>query len=635
MVSPDGTAVVFPGTRPDLDHDRNDTQLYRVPLEGGPAVRLTREGSSNRDPAFSPDGTRVAFTSNRSGVNQVWILPGSGEAYPVTRRALGAERPVWFPDGKRLLVHGPVYRDVQDEEGIRQREDERKESPPSHRLIDSLMFRHWDAWTDDKVNHLFVVDAGTGEARDATPGPHPVPPVSLGGAPDYAVSPDGTEVCFASLRDPRPAVSTGIQVWRIPARGGEPERISTFDGANAHPAYSPDGSRIAFCGMRRAGYEADRGELLVFDRKSGRVREVAPGFDRPAGAPVWTPDGERILFAAQDRGRTRIWVVPASGGEPVPVTAEATDHRPAVTPDGNTLVFARETLTAPPEIHSVPLAGGEPRNLAPVNRAVLDRLVRNEAEEFHYQGAGGRRIHGFLLKPPGFTAGTKYPVVFLIHGGPQSAFGLDFHERWNAQLFSSRGFVTVMINPRGSTGYGQDFTDAIRGEWGGACYRDLVRGFDHVLETFPFCDRGRTAAAGASFGGYMVNWIAGQTDRFRCLVSHDGIFNTEMMEYATDELWFTEWEFGGLPWERPEEYRKWSPHRHVGSMKTPTLVVHGEQDFRCTVNEGFTFFTALQRRGVPSRLLYFADEGHWVLKPKNRRTWYGTVLDWLETYLKD
>ncbi len=258
----------------------------------------------------------------------------------------------------------------------------------------------------------------------------------------------------------------------------------------------------------------------------------------------------------------------------------------------------------------------------------------NEAEDFWFEGAEGARVHGMLVKPPDFQEGRRYPTVFLIHGGPQGMFGLDFHERWNPQLFAAPGYVVVMINPRGSTGYGQAFTDAIRGEWGGACYRDLERGFDHVLETFPFCDPERTAAAGASFGGFMVNWIAGHTDRFRCLVSHDGIFNTEMMDWATDELWFTEWEFEGAPWENPEAYRRWSPHLHVESMKTPMLVIQGEQDFRCPASEGLNLFTALQRRGVPSRLLYFEDEGHWVLKPRNREVWWRNVLGWLERYLQ-
>jgi dipeptidyl aminopeptidase/acylaminoacyl peptidase len=635
-VSPDGRSVVFTATRPDREQNRNRSHLYRVPVEGGEPVRLTFEGSANTAPAFSPDGRWIAFTSNRADdTSQIFVLPAAGgEARRVTSLRLGARTPVWFPDGKRLLAASPVYRDTNDQAEIERGEDEAKKEGVRPRLIDSLMFRHWDAWTENKLNHLFVVDVASGEARDLTPGPYPVPPRSLSGSPDYAVSPDGSEVCFVSLRRDDQAVSTNLNLWTVPADGGEPKRLSRWDGANAYPAYSPDGSSIAYGGMRTPGYEADRIELLVVDRKSGGVREAAPDFPESVGAPVWSPDGSRLFFAANDAGRTRIYGIPAAGGIPEPLTAEASDHAPVIAPDGKTVVFVRETIAAPPGIFAVGTAGGEPRALADLNAAVLAELNLPGIEDFWYEGAKGAKVHGMLLRPPGFTQGKRYPVVFLIHGGPQSMFGLDFHERWNAQLFASRGWVVVMINPRGSRGYGQAFTDAIRGEWGGDCYRDLVLGFDHVLETFDFCDPARTAAAGASFGGYMVNWIAGQTDRFRCLVCHDGIFNTEMMEFATDELWFTEWEFGGLPWESPEEYRKWSPHLHVRDMKTPMLIIHGEQDFRCVPEEGLTMFTALQRRGIESKLLYFPDEGHWVLKPRNREVWYATVLDWLEAHLE-
>jgi dipeptidyl aminopeptidase/acylaminoacyl peptidase len=635
-VTPDGAWVFFVGTRPDPDQNRNVSHLYRVPLDGGKAVQITRHGTSNGDHEISPDGKWVAFTSNRSGISQVWVLPvDGGEARQVTTLKLGARRPAWFPDGKRFLAISAVYRDTGDQEEIARREEAREKEKPGYRVIDRLMFRHWDAWTDDKVDHLFAVEVESGKAQDLTPGPYPVPPLSLTGDPDYAVSPDGSEICFVSLREDALATSTNTNLWTIPASGGEPKRISPWDGCNAFPAYSPDGSRIAYLGMRRAGYEADKRELVILDRKTGKITEVAPGLRGSAGVPVWSPDGERIHFAAQDEGRMRVYAVDADGGEPVELTGHATDHDPAVSPDGEWLVFARETLNAPPEIWRVPSGGGKDEALTRLNAENLAGLEMNEAEDFWFEGAKGARVHGMIVMPPRFETGKKYPTVFLIHGGPQGMFGLDFHERWNVQLFAAQGYVTVMMNPRGSTGYGQEFVDAIRGEWGGACYEDLRRGFDHVLATFDYCDPGRTAAAGASFGGFMVNWIAGQTDRFRCLVSHDGIMNTEMMDWATDELWFTEWEFGGAPWEAPEEYRKWSPHLNVENMKSPMLVIQGEQDFRCPVSEGLDLFTALQRRGVPSRLLYFEDEGHWVLKPKNRRVWWETVLGWLEKYLKD
>jgi dipeptidyl aminopeptidase/acylaminoacyl peptidase len=636
---------VFVATRPDLEKNRNQSHLFRVSIDGGEVVQLTRRGSSNTEPALSPDGRWIAFTSNRADKTpQIWMLPAAGgEARQITKLRLGARRPVWFPDGNRLVAISPVYPDTIHQSQIEKREDELKEKGPGPRVIESLMFRHWDSWSEDKIDHLFVVEVESGDVRDLTPGPYPVPPRSLGGTPDYAVSPDGNEVCFVSLREPDKAhftesnfqaLSTNLNLWVVPSGGGEPRRISPWGGVNAFPAYSPDGSRIAFTGMRRAGYEADKRELLICEPKSGAIEEVAAGFDQSVGPPVWSPDGKKLYFAAQDRGRSRIYSVSAGGGEPEAVTEKAVDTTPFVSPDGKTLIFARQTATAPPEIYRVGTGGKGQRTLTSMNEKLLGELELQDPVDFWFEGANDERVHGFILKPPGFEAGKKYPVVFLIHGGPQSAFTLDFHERWNAQLFASPGFVVVQINPRGSTGFGQEFTDAIRGEWGGATYEDLSRGFDYVLGKYEYCDPERTAAAGASFGGFMVNWIAGRTDRFKCLVSHDGIFNTEMMDFATDELWFTEWEFGGAPWESPESYLKWSPHLHVDKMKTPLLVIQGEQDFRCVATEGLTLFTALQRKGVPSKLLYFPDEGHWVLKPKNRKVWNETVLGWLEKYLK-
>jgi len=635
-ISPDGRQVVFTATRPEREANRNQTHLYRVPLDGGGPEQLTRRGGANTDPTFSPDGQWIAFTSDRADeVNQIWVMPADGgEARQVTRLRLGAKRPVWFPDGKRLLVTSPSYPGLATEELIIKREDERKESGATHRVIDSLMFRHWDRWTEGKVDHLFVIDVETGAGRDLTPGPYPAPPLSLTGVPDYAVSPDGKEVCFVSLRDDRQALSTNTNLWTVSSEGGEPKRVSHWNGCNAFPVYSPDGERIAYCAMRRAGYEADKRELLILDRATGDVREVAEGFDLSVGPPVWSPDGKRLYFGAEAKARRHLFTVEAKGGEPEALTsADGVDGSPVVSPDGKVLVFTRETMTGPPEVFRASSKGGKERPLTALNEAVLAELDMAEGTEFWFEGAQEARIHGILLKPPGFDPKKKYPVVFLIHGGPQSAFTYDFHERWNTQLFAAPGHVVVMMNPRGSTGYGQEFTDAIRGQWGSACYEDLTRGFDHVLATFEFTDPERTAAAGASFGGFMVNWIAGKTDRFRCLVSHDGIVNTEMMDYATDELWFTEWEFEGAPWENPEAYLRFSPHLHVKDMKTPMLVIQGEQDFRCVVTEGLTLFTALQRRGVPSRLLYFPDEGHWVLKPRNREVWYETVLGWIGKYL--
>ena len=634
--APDGRRLVFAVKQPNLDENRNEVQLFEMePGSGAPPRRLTGAGTVNSDPAFSPDGSLLAFTSNRSGERQIWLLPTTGgEARQLTHLPGGASRPVWFPDGQRLLVISSVFADASADAEVKARLEAAKARRASGRVIDSLMFRHWDSWRDDRLDHVFLVDAETGTARDLTPGPWPAPPLSLSGPPDYAPSADGRHVFFTSLRDADLARSTNINIWRVPVEGDSPpERVSPGEGCNLYPTPSPCGRYLAFCAMARAGYEADRLRLVRLDLRTGELLEVARDFDRSVTAPVWTPDGAWLVFSAEDEGTCRIWCVPSSGGTPTPLTGGGTDRAPALLADGRTVVYEHQDLLGPPDLFSVPLTGGASRRLTALNAETLAEVELHDGEEFWYEGAAGLRCHGYLIKPPGFEPGQRYPVVFLIHGGPQGAFGRDFHERWNAQLFAAPGYVVVLLNPRGSTGFGQAMTDAIRGEWGGACFEDLERGFDHVLAHYPCCDPTRLAAAGASFGGFMVNWIAAHDHRFRCLVSHDGIFNTEMMEYLTDELWFTEWEFEGVPWENPTAYRQYSPHLCVESMRTPMLVVQGEQDFRCTAAEGLGLFTALQRHGVPSRLLWFSDEGHWVIKPANRELWWSTVHAWLARWL--
>ena len=633
--SPDGSRLVFVVKQPDLDENANRMQLWELPLPSGQPRLLTTIGSVNFEPAFSPDGTMLAFTSNRADGRQVHLLPmDGGESRQLTTLPGGAWCPVWSPDGRSLLVTSSVFADATADDDVKARIQAEKDRKSSGRVIDGLMFRHWDSWLEDRVSHIFRVDVGSGRTLDMTPGCWPAPPLSLSGAPDYCTSADGKYVYFTSVRDAELARSTNVNIWRVCSKGGTPpERVSPGDGCNIFPSLSPCGRYLAYCTMERAGYEADRLRLVRMDLETQELVELCADFDRMVMAPSWSADGQWLIFHAEDHARSRIYRVPSSGGTPEPITADATDRGEVLSGDGNTVFFERQTLQGPPEIHAVPFAGGPATALTSLNASQLAELDLPAAEDFYYEGADGLRCHGVVARPPGFDPTQRYPVVFLIHGGPQGAFGHDFHERWNAPLFAAPGYVVVMLNPRGSTGFGQAMTDGIRGEWGGKCFEDMQRGFDHTLANFPFCDPERMAAAGASFGGFMVNWIAAHDHRFRCLVSHDGVFNTEMMEYLTDELWFTEWEFEGTPWSNPTAYRRYSPHLHVEKMNTPTLVIQGEQDFRCTGAEGLGLFTALQRRGVPSRLLWFPDEGHWVVKPANRAQWWATVHDWLAKWL--
>ena len=396
----------------------------------------------------------------------------------------------------------------------------------------------------------------------------------------------------------------------------------------------PDGRYLAYRAMERAGFEADKHRLILRDVATGTVTDLTGHYDRSVREFLWAPGGEGIYFNADDVGHRAIFHIDLASKEVKRLTEGTCNTSLQITPYGQTLVFLRQSMNAPAEIYKLDLATGEETQLTHSNDSLLAQLEMNPAEEFWFKGAGGARVHGFLLKPPHFDPARKYPLLFLVHGGPQGAWSNSFHFRWNAQLFASPGYVVVMINPRGSTGYGQKFTDQISGDWSGKVYKDLMKGLDYVLATCDFIDPDRLAAAGGSYGGYMMNWFEGHTDRFKALISHAGVFNLTSMYLHTEELWFPEWDLKGTPWTNPRSYRKWSPHQFIGKFKTPMLVIHGEQDYRVPISEGMQTFTALQKMGVPSKLLYFPDEGHWITKPQNSELWYETVWDWLATYLK-
>jgi dipeptidyl aminopeptidase/acylaminoacyl peptidase len=382
--------------------------------------------------------------------------------------------------------------------------------------------------------------------------------------------------------------------------------------------------------MKRAGFEADQKQLILYERSTGKRLNLTEQFDYSVNDMVWSPDSKAIYFNADDKSNESLFKLSIAGRQLETLVGKGYTHSLRIVPDGKSLVVARESINQPAEIFRIDTDGKNIKKLTAVNESRLSQIEMNAKEDFWFDGAGGTKVHGFIVKPPGFDAGKKYPMVFLIHGGPQGQWGDQFHYRWNAQMFAARGNVVVLINPRGSTGYGQRFTDEISRDWGGKAYEDLMLALDHVLKTYPFIDGKRLAAAGASYGGYMVNWIAGHTDRFRCLVSHDGVFNPKSMYGTTEELWFPEWELGGTPYKNPELYEKWSPMAFAHNFKTPMLVIHGQMDFRLDVSEGFQLFTALQRQGVKSKMLYFPDEGHFVGKPANAELWYKTVLDWID-----
>jgi dipeptidyl aminopeptidase/acylaminoacyl peptidase len=504
------------------------------------------------------------------------------------------------------------------------------------RLFDHLLIRHWNAWSDGTRSHLFIVPASGGTAVDVTPGDVDVPPIALGGAQDYAFSPDGTEIAFVRNVDPEFTLGLGTNndIFVTGTGGGEIKKL-TANKANDHsPGYSPDGRFLAYLAMARPGFEADKQCLMLFDRKTGTADNLTGSLDYSVAGFLWAPGGAALYFEAEEKGRTAVFGITLATKKVEKVFEGHTLSALALSPDGRTLYFLKQALHRPNDVWSFDLKTKTLAELTKVNAGLLAGLDMNPAEEFWYDGAAGDKVHGFLLKPPAFDPSKKYPLLMLIHGGPQGSFGDDFHYRWNAQMFAAGGYVTAMVNFHGSTGYGQAFTDSISGDWGGKPYLDIIKAVGFLHGRYPFIDMTKLGAAGASYGGYMIDWIEGQTDIFDCLVSHDGVFDLRSMYGATEELWFPEWDYHGTPWTSPEQYTKWSPSMYVKNFKTPCLIVHSANDFRVPLEQGLQFFTSLQRMGVPSKLLYFPDEDHFISKPQNAELWWKTIHEWLATYLK-
>ncbi len=650
QVSPDGQWAAYKLSTPDRQANRMASNIWVVSTAGGAPRQLTRSGHDSH-PQWSPDGKRLAFLSNRDGVYQVYLISlEGGEGVALTHLASDADNVRWSPDGKTIAFTSEVYADCRDAACNAQRDAERAGSKVKARIYDRLLYRHWDVWSEGKRSHLFVVSAdGAGAPGDLTPGAdYDVPPVQRGEPEDIAFSPDGSEICFTAVSDPVEAISTNGDLFVVGVAGGvAPRRITTNPGFDGHPGYSPDGRWIAYRAQLRAGYESDRWRLMLYDRRSGQHINVTEKFDASVEGPVWSADSRTIYFHAEAQMQSPIYAVAAAeGSEPRAIVRDTFNGNLSISADGRTLVFTRSSLTMPAELFAAnaggpaasPGAGSGVRQLTRHNAPKLAALDLNRPEFFAFPSVDGTMVHGMLVRPPGFDPAKKYPLLLLCHGGPQTMWGDSWGYRWNAQIFASPGYVVALINRRGSTGFGQKFTDEINNDYGGKPFEDLMKGVDYALAKYPFVDGTRLGAAGASYGGFMINWMASHAKgRFKVLVSHDGVYSQESFYGATEELWFPEWDLRGKPWSNPESYRKWSPGTYAaefGKYKTPTLVIHGELDFRVPYTEGLQFFTALQRQGVPSKLLLFPDEGHWVLKPLNSQLWYKTVLDWLANYLK-
>jgi dipeptidyl aminopeptidase/acylaminoacyl peptidase len=642
QISPDGKWIAYEVATPDLAANRTAHNIWIAPAAGGEARQLTRGGSDMR-PRWSPDGRKLAFLSARNGATQVyWVAPEGGDANRLTSLSGGADNEIWSPDGKSLAFTSGVYPDCKDDACNAARDDAESKSKVKAHVYEKLFFRHWNAWWDGKRSHLFIVAADGGAPRDLTPGAdYDVPPFSLGEPDAIAFSPDSQELCFTANTDKEEALSTNGDLFTVPASGASAaKRITTNPANDWGGVYSPDGKWIAYRAQTKPGYESDRWRLMLYDRATGKAEDLTESFDRAVGAFAWMPDGKAILFEAENQAGMPIYSITVTPGNPpkAPTIIVTGGHAEDfdISKDGSIIAFARSTLSLPSEIFVANADGTNVRQVTHQNADLLAQIELPAAEPFWFEGAAKTQVEGLLLRPAHFDASKKYPMLLVIHGGPQNMSADAWGYRWNPQVMAAPGYVVVMINPHGSTGYGQKFTAEISRDWGGEVYDDLMKGVDAAIAKYPFIDGSRLAAAGGSYGGYMVDWLATHTGRFKCLISHAGPYDLVSM-YATEELWFPDWEYGGAPWEKTPDYRKWSPEQFAGELgkfKTPTLVVGGELDFRVPYTQDLEFFTALQRQGVPSKLVIFPDEGHWVLKPQNSQLWYATFLDWLAKHLR-
>jgi dipeptidyl aminopeptidase/acylaminoacyl peptidase len=642
-VSPDGARVAFSVSVPDVAKNRSTQDLYLAATDGAWSRRLTSGGAGQA--RWSRDGRTLFFISSRAGSAQVFSLSlDGGEPQQVTRLPLDVDALELAPDGKHLLLAMAVY-PGKTVEATRALQEAKEKEKATGQLYDHLFVRHWDTWNDGTRNHVFTYDLASGQALDLMPAMDAdCPTKPYGGSEDFAVSPDGRTLVF-SAKDmgkerSAEAWSTNFDLFAVPMDGSAaPRRLTTNPAWDAQPRFSPDGRTLAYLAMSRPGYEADRFDLVLRDWATGAEQKIvlkaddtATG-DRSFGSIAWSPDGATVYCLAEHLGQKALFAVEPKTRKARIVVGEGTLDGLEFTRDGR-ILYGMNSLQGPTELYTTDPAGKDIRRVTHVNDARVAAATLGKAERFTFKGAKGDTVYGYLVYPANFDPAKKYPVAFLIHGGPQGTFGNDFHYRWNPQVYAGAGYAAVLVDFHGSTSYGQAFTDAINDDWGGAPFVDLMKGLDFALAKYSFLDKDRCGALGASYGGFMINWIAGHTDRFKTLVCHDGNLDERMAYFATEELWFSEWEHKGMPWQNPASYAKVNPIEFVKNWKTPMLVIHGMKDYRIAYEQGLSTFTALQRKGIPSKLLIFPDENHWVVKPANSLQWHETVLDWLKDYLK-
>ncbi|MGD9723505.1 MAG: prolyl oligopeptidase family serine peptidase [Pirellulales bacterium] len=640
QISPDGQSVAYVQTTIDREKNATISTIWLAPADGAPPRQLTAGPKHDRHPRFSPDGKRLLFESDRSGESQLWVIDlTGGEARQLTSIAGEASGGIWSRDGKWIAFVSAVFPEfssqpyVESNAANKRRKEEIEKNPVKARVFTKLFYRHWDSWVEGKRQHLFVMPADGGDPRDLTPGDKDAYPTSstFSQGDDFTFTPDSTALVYTAPPARDEAWSTNHDLWQVPIAGGEPRNLTADNpAADGCPRFSPDGKWLAYRAQQRAGFEADRWQLLLMPAAGGKAKSLTAKVDRSIDAICWADD-HTIYCTAEQNAAAPIFKLAVKEGTLKEYVSGGMFLSPTASADGRRLAALNAAMTRPAD--AVLIESGKVRNLSEANQALLAELDLPQPKSVTVKGAGGTPMQMWILEPPGFDPKKKWPLVYLVHGGPQGAWEDAWSFRWNPELWAAQGYVVALPNPRGSTGFGQQYVDDISGDWGGKVFEDLMAGVAY-LEKLPYIDRDRMGAAGASFGGYMMNWFEGHTNKFKTLITHCGVYNLDSMYATTDELWFDEWEHGGPPWgAKRDAYEHHSPHRFAEAFQTPMLIIHNDLDFRVPVAEGYQLFTTLQRKGVPSRMINFPDEGHWVLKPANSEFWHREVFDWLKKYV--
>ncbi len=636
MLSPDGRWVAYSIQTSDVKKNKSATNLWLIPAGGGSPIQLTfSEQGSNSLVRWAPDSRSLYFLSSRDkDTPQIFRLAmGGGEASQLTHFAIGVGSFLLSPDGKTLAVTASVFPDCRDLACNEKKKKEVEDNPVKVRTITTLPFRRWDEWVDGKRNHIFVMPSGGGDAKDITPGDADAPIWTESGGEEVAFSPDSKEIAFSRFTE-NEALTANSDIYVIPVQGGEPRQITRSRGTETTPLYSPDGRYISYLATVRPDAETDVTRLFVYDRKTGTLRNLTEPLDRSIATHFWSPNSKSLYLSFEDRGLIPVARLDLTSGRVARLFAEGVSGNIQPSRDGSFLIFTNANFSRPNELFRLNAKGDRtPVQLSFENRGILKEIQFGEFSSFSFPGAHGDTVQSWQIRPPGFDPGKKYPLLLMMHGGPENAWNNLFHYRWNAQLFAAAGYVVIAPNFHGSSGFGLKFMDAIKGDWGGAPYQDQMKAVDVAL-SWSYVDSTRLGAAGASYGGYMANWVAGHTDRFRAIVSHDGLFDILTMFYSSDLVGGIGPEFKGTPWENQQALIDVAPATFAKNFKTPMLVIHGERDYRVDPSQGYAMFQVLQAMHVPSKLLVFPEENHWVRKPADNIFWYHNVLDWLDHWVR-